>query len=96
MIFEFLHKENYCYAFVNEKSFQPGYTVTVYILDCNWELGYEIIFFRLEDQWQTTASVAVNHPETYNGICDRLEAIFPGCFLRISRDPLLFKEGKVA
>lgn len=78
MLFEFLHHEKKCLAFVNERQSLCDQPLRIYILDCNQELGYELIF-HLNDlrEWSTISTLKYNHPQTYNGICEKLEGIFP-------------------
>ena len=78
MLFEFMHNERKCAAFVNEKlSMTLNHTLIIYLLDCNSELGYYLIFTRREKmKWDTISSIKNNYPVTYNCVCDKLEEIF--------------------
>jgi hypothetical protein len=77
MLFEFYHKENACTAFVNEKSVQPDKPFTIYILDYNYELGYELTFLPQEDSLLHSSSLMrTRHPQTYSNICHKLNSLF--------------------
>ena len=77
MLFQFLHNEKKCFAFINESQLKSTDILIVYILDCNNELGYELIFVPEEEaQWKTFFSIKNNYPATFNNICKGLEEIF--------------------
>ena len=79
MLFEFLHNKKICFAFVNEKELKLTHPLIIYIVDCNDELGYELIFIPKEEaEWDTIFSIKHNHPVTFNNICEKLEKIFYG------------------
>ena len=73
MLFEFLHNESVCTAFIPDKNIQPVNTLTVYILDHNADLGYQIIFLQHDEKkWETVSAISKNHPFTYRNMCDKL------------------------
>ena len=77
MLFEFLHNSTKCYGLINENLLNE--TFKIYILDCNHELGYELIFISKESkEWDTSFSIKNAYPLTYNNICKKLEEIFSG------------------
>ena len=78
MLINFLHKNRNCSAYViypNRKEDR----VTVYILDFNSELGYEIIFKKnAMNVWDTNENIKTKFPSTYYSLCFKLSSLFPG------------------
>jgi len=78
MLINFLHKNHNCSAFVSYRDRQE-YLITVYILDFNSELGYEIIFKKnAMNVWATNESIIIKFPSTYYSLCLGLTNLFPG------------------
>lgn len=79
MVIDFQHYERNCSAYTVYEPSHVKDTIIVYMLDQNSELGYEIIFFKKEqNSWDTTAGIKIKHPSTYGSLCKRLGEVFPG------------------
>jgi hypothetical protein len=72
MIFEFLHNDSPCTAFIPDKNSPSSGCLTVYILDNNMELGYELIFLQEDEgKWDTLSTMKNNYPSTFGNICNQ-------------------------
>jgi len=77
MLVNFLHENNSCSACILW-NIELENMIIVYMLDFNFDLGYEIIF-RKDDlnQWDTSEGIKTKHPSTYNSLCEKLGRLFP-------------------
>jgi len=77
MFVNFLHENNSCSAYI-AWNIESENVIIVYMLDFNFDLGYEIIF-RKDDlnQWDTSEGIKTKHPSTYNSLCEKLSRLFP-------------------
>jgi hypothetical protein len=70
---EFLHNDSPCMAFIPDRNSIQD-TLTVYILDHNMELGYELIFLQdSEKKWESVSTIKSNYPSTFSNICNKLQ-----------------------
>ena len=76
MIFQFLHFDKPCTAFVIYEPFQVADTMIVYLCDFQSELGCEIMFFAYDDKKWTTYSDIKKFSTTYQSLCEKLNEIF--------------------
>ena len=76
MFVNFLHEKNSCSAYI-VWNMELENAITAYILDFNFELGYEVIF-RKDDlnQWDTNESIKTKYPSTYHSLCHKLSELF--------------------
>jgi hypothetical protein len=85
MIIQFQHNDKTCSAYVIPPSFSPANTIVVYMLDCNYDLGYHVIFALSEEKWKTNAGIKTKFPCTYQSLCKKLSEIFtPNVFEAVS------------
>lgn len=77
MIFQFLHFNHPCTAYVIYEPMQVKDTMVVYLLDFNSELGNEIFFVENEEKkWITLSNIKNKYPDTYNDLCNKLTELF--------------------
>jgi hypothetical protein len=78
MYISFFHQNSICSAYIVDYS-KIVNTITIYILDFNSELGYEIIFKKEETAiWNTNESIKIKFPLTFYSLCEKLSEVFPG------------------
>jgi hypothetical protein len=78
MFVKFLHRDADCSAYIVCPSGVQD-TITVYILDFNSELGYEVIFTKgAMSDWDTNENIKIKYPSTYHALCEKLHEFFPG------------------
>ena len=77
MIFQFLHFDYPCTAYVIYEPAQVKDTMIVYVLDFNEELGYEVFFIEYADgKWTSRSNIKIKFPATYNSLCNKLTELF--------------------
>ena len=77
MIIQFQHQNKDCSAYVIPPLFSPSNTIVVYMLDCNGDLGYHVIFILTkENEWKTNAGIKTKFPLSYLSLCNKLSEIF--------------------
>lgn len=76
MMFQFHHSSHACNAYLVHRDGQPKNLLIVYNLDFNDQLGYEIIFYRTDDEkWRTNHAIKERYPDTYSNLCDKISEI---------------------
>lgn len=77
MIFQFLHLNYPCTAFVIYEPTQVKDTMIVYTLDFIDQLGKEILFIEYEDKkWKCVSFIKERYPSTYENLCSKLTELF--------------------
>jgi hypothetical protein len=78
MFVNFLHGNKNCSAYI-VWNIELENVIIAYLLDFNFELGYEVIFRKDNlNQWDTSESIKAKHPSSYNSLCEKLNRLFPG------------------
>ena len=76
MIIKFRHSDQLCSAYVAYEPSQIKNTIVVYMLDFNFQLGYELVFKQQNKNWTTNASIKTKFPVTYQNLCKKLSEVF--------------------